>query len=84
MDGEKSGGEWPYSIGRIFWANPGAVEQKANSGHLLSLAFAECIHELLQLRCALDLEENLIVVIGDLNVKVLGGRSSAFFVGHDE
>lgn len=48
------------------------------------MAFAEGVHKLLKLRCALDLEENFVVVISHLNVQVLGSGSGAFFVGHDE
>lgn len=49
---------------------------------MLSLALTECVHEFLQLGGALDLEEDLVVVICHLNVKVLGG--GRFLVGHDE
>ena len=39
--------------------------------NVLALAVAEGVHELLELSRALDLEENLIVVVGDLDVQVL-------------
>lgn len=38
----------------------------------LALTLAEGVHELLELGGALDLEENLVVVVGDLDVQVLG------------
>ena len=37
----------------------------------LALALAEGIHQLLELGGALDLEEDLVVVVGDFNVEVL-------------
>lgn len=40
----------------------------------LALALAEGIHQLLELRGALDLEEDLVVVVGNLDVEVLGLR----------
>lgn len=59
---------------------------------VLSLAVAEGVHELLELGGALDLEENLVVVVRDLDVQVLrllrrlflvtaGGLGTV--VGHD-
>lgn len=57
------------------------------------MTFAECVHQLLELRGALDLEEDFVVVVGDLDVQVLGigrlgrrsssGRATVFvFGGH--
>ena len=40
---------------------------------MLSLTFAKSIHQLLQVGRALDLEENFVVVVGDLDVEVLNG-----------
>ena len=52
----------------------GAVEQEAHASEGLSLTLAEGVHELLQLGGALDLEEDLVVVVGNLDVEVLGLR----------
>lgn len=68
-----------------------AVEKKSHGAGRLSLALAKSAHKLLKLCSALDLEEDLVVVVGDLDVEVLrvGGcllaRSSVFvLVGHFE
>ena len=66
-----------YGIRRVFGAHTGAIEQKPNGGHLLPLAFAERIHELFELRRPLDLEEDLVVVVGHFDIKVLHGRRLA-------
>lgn len=61
------------------------IEEESHAGGSLALTVAEGIHELLELGGALDLEVDLVVVIGDLDVKVLAAlgllrwRSS---VGH--
>jgi len=52
----------------------GAVEEEAHAGEGLALTLAEGVHELLQLGGALDLEEDLVVVVGHLDVQVLGLR----------
>lgn len=52
-----------------------ALEQKADGRHALALAFAKSIHELLKLRTTLNLEEDFIIVVGHLDVQVLGASS---------
>ena len=47
---------------------------------VLALAVAEGVHELLELSRALDLEENLVVVVGNLDVQVLRLRRRLFLV----
>lgn len=49
-----------------------AVEQEPHRVEGLALALAKGRHELLELGAALDLEEDLVVVVGDLDVEVLG------------
>lgn len=71
-----------YRIGCIFRAHTGAIEKKADRRRLLSLPFAERVHQLLQLGCALDLEEHFIVVVGHLDVEVLDSRGGLSGVGH--
>lgn len=50
----------------------GAVEEEAHAGEGLALTLTEGVHELLELGGALNLEEDLVVVVGDLDVQVLG------------
>lgn len=50
------------------------VEEKADASRGLALALTESVHKLLELRGPLDLEEDFVVVIRHLNVKVLGLR----------
>lgn len=47
------------------------IEEEADAGRRLALALTESIHELFQLGSPLDLEEDLIVVVGHLDVQVL-------------
>jgi len=47
------------------------VEEKSARGNVFALAFAEGRHELLELGCLLDLEEDLVVAVRNLDVKVL-------------
>lgn len=61
-------------IGGIGSLDPFSVEEKADGAGFLSVALAEDCHELLQLGRFLDLEHELVVIIGDLDVQVLGLR----------
>lgn len=65
-----------YSFRRVRGLDTRTLEQESARGDGLALAFAEGSHELLELGGPLDLEEHLVVVIGDLDVEVLcvGGR----------
>lgn len=78
-------------IGCISGLDSRAVEKKSHGAGRLSLALAKGAHKLLQLCGTLDLEEDLVVVVGDLDVEVLGvggcllTRSPVFvLVGHFE
>lgn len=76
-----------YSIRRIFWPHASTVEEKTHGGHLFALTLAERVHELFEWRRSLDLEKDLVVVIGDLNIQVFRrGRRFARggIVGHLE
>jgi hypothetical protein len=53
------------------------IEQKADGCGGFALSLAEGIHQLLERGGSLDLEKDLVVVIGDLNVQVFA-LSSAF------
>ena len=57
------------------------VEQESYARDVLSLAVAESVHELAKGSGALDLEEDLVVVVGDLDVEVLGLLGSLVLVG---
>lgn len=78
-------------IGCISGLDSRAVEKKSHGAGRLSLALAKGSHKLLKLCSALDLEEDLVVVVGNLDVEVLGvggcllARSPVFvLVGHFE
>jgi hypothetical protein len=57
-------------FGSVRRLHSGALEQEANRVGRLALALAESGHELLEPGRALDLEEDLIVVIGDFDVEM--------------
>jgi hypothetical protein len=63
-----------YSFWTISWLDPAAIEQKPYARRWFPLAFAEGIHQFLQLRRALDFEKDLIVIVGDLYVQVFRAR----------
>jgi len=87
--GSKDGGGDIKATTHSLWVIGGVdsltIEEESHAGGSLALTVAEGIHELLELGGALDLEVDLVVVIGDLDVKVLAAlgllrwRSS---VGH--
>lgn len=73
-----------YRIGCILWSHSSAIKEETDRRGLLSLTLTESIHKLLQLRAALDLEEDFIVVVCDLDIEVLdGSRSITSVLGHD-
>lgn len=65
-----------YGVGSVGRLHALALEQEADAGEGLALALAEGEHELLELCVALDLEEDLVIIVRDLDVEVLrgGGR----------
>jgi hypothetical protein len=48
-----------------------AVKEEPNAANVLALTVAEGVHEFAESRRALDLEEHLVVVVGDLDVQML-------------
>ena len=62
-----------YRVRAIARVDTNAIKQEANCIGHLALTVAERIHELLELGSPLDLEEHLVVVIGDFDVQVLRG-----------
>jgi len=50
--------------------HPRPIKQEPAAPDILSLALAESIHELFQRGGTLDLEEDLVVVVGDFDVQV--------------
>lgn len=60
------------SFGGISRLHTRALEQEANRAETLALTLTEGSHELLELCGALDLEENLVVIVRDFDVEVLG------------
>ena len=59
-----------YCVRVISRPNPSAFEQKSDTRDVLALAITKGIHEFAELGCALDLKEDLVVVIGDLDVEM--------------
>jgi len=57
-------------VRRVGSRDSGSIEEEPNASGGLSLAVAEGIHQLFELSGPLDLEENLIVTIGNLDVEV--------------
>lgn len=75
-----------YSIGRVGGLDSRAVKEESHGAHRLALAFAKGSHQLVELGSALDLEEDLVIVVGDLDVEVLevggSGVLASVVVGH--
>lgn len=65
-------GEETYVVGRVGGLNSRAIKEEAHGIHRLALAVAKGRHELLELGGALNLEEDLVVVVRHLDVEVLG------------
>lgn len=63
-----------YSVWTIPTLDPGAVKQKPDAIRRLPLAITERVHQLLQLGCALDLEEDFVVAVCDLDIEMLVRR----------
>jgi hypothetical protein len=60
-----------YCIWVVLRSHTLAIEEESYTLDVLSLAIAEGVHELSESGGALDLEEHLVVVIGNLDVQVL-------------
>jgi hypothetical protein len=75
-----------YSLRGVSPHDCGTVEQEAGTVGRQALAFADHVHQTLQLGSALDHEEHLEVSIGDPNVEMLVGvalrRGGGVSVGH--
>jgi hypothetical protein len=63
-----------YTLWVIRRVDSCTIEQEAHAARALALTLTERVHELLELSCALDLEEDLVVGVGDFDVQVLGLR----------
>ena len=61
-----------HRIGRVAWLDTLAFKKEAHRADCLALTLTECRHQLLKLGAALNLEEDLIVVVGNFDVEVLG------------
>lgn len=59
-----------HQFGIIRGIHPLPIKQEPTALQRLALALAEGIHQLLQLRCALDLEEDFVVVVRHFDVEV--------------
>lgn len=72
--------QFTHRIWVVGWPNARALEQESHARDVLALTVAESVHELAKLGGALDLEEHLVVVIGDLDVQVLRRTSLLGFL----
>jgi hypothetical protein len=70
-----------YSVRVVGGPNTGTLEEESHARNVLALAIAEGVHELAELSCALNLEEDLVVVVGDLDVQVLRGTGVLWLLG---
>jgi len=59
---------YTYRVRIIRRLNPLPVEEEPHARDVLALTVAEGVHELFELRGALDLEEDFVVVVSDFNV----------------
>jgi len=59
-----------YRFGAIGWLDTRAIKEEADRCRSFALPLAESIHQLLQGGSSLDLEKDLIVVIGDFDVEM--------------
>lgn len=60
-----------YRIGVVLRGYTLAIKEEAHTRDVLALAVAESVHELAECGGALDLEEDLVVIVRDLDVEVL-------------
>lgn len=60
-----------YRLRTIRRPNSGTLKEETNRVWRLSLPLTEGIHEFLQLRSPLNLEEHLIIVVGHFDIQVL-------------
>ena len=68
---------YAHRIGAISSIYTTTIEEESDRVWSLALSLAEGVHQLLQGGCALDLEEDLIIVVGNFDVEMLS-LSSAF------
>lgn len=73
--------EKTYTLRTVGRVHTSPIEKEADAGRLLPLAITKCIHELLESRCTLDLKEDLVVVVGHLDVQVFRCRRFFWFAG---
>lgn len=69
--------DFTHSVWGVRGLHALTLEEESDRSQRLALALAERRHELLELGAALDLEKDLVVVIRDLDVKVLDGGGGA-------
>ncbi len=60
-----------YCVGRVLGGDSLPIEQKSAALGALALSVAEGVHQLAELGGTLDLEEDLVVVVGDFDVEVV-------------
>ena len=70
-----------YRVGAVSCLYAAAVEEKSDGVGSLALSLAEGVHQLLQGGGALDFEEDLIVVVGNLDVEMFGLAGALWLLG---
>ena len=70
-----------HRLRAILWVDPLTIEEETDRGESLALTLAERVHQLGQSSRALDLEEDLVVVISHFNVEVFGAGGLFLCVG---
>ncbi len=59
-----------YLVGCIGWLHTRSLEKESDGVQALALSLTESSHELFQLCASLDLEEDLVIVVGDFDIEV--------------
>ena len=81
-----------HGLRTVCRVDAGPVKQESYRGRRFSLAIAEGIHELFEGCSTLNFEKDLVVVVGDFDVKVLRlrlvfwlvtGTRRLILIGHD-
>ena len=69
-----------HSFRTVGALNTTAVEEEANGARSLALSLAESIHQFLESSGPLDLEEDLVVVVGDFDIEMIAGCTALWLL----
>lgn len=62
-----------HRVGVVMGMDADTIEEETDALWTPAASLAEGVHQLLELRCPLDLEEDLVVVVGYFDVEVFDG-----------